>query len=139
MNSDKKPSEVTDAFWIYAYRNKGKYPDSIPEYSGKWLIFVNNNDIDSVWVKIRYATENGLLGNSSKVATPKINPNAVDTEMKVICIYTYDYRDKEDVMRIRQEIRNIGILNKIPYKTDKATRERQYNINGNTRISIYYE
>jgi len=42
-------------------------------------------------------------------------------------------------MRIREELRSLGIVSKISYKTDKATRENQYQIKGSTRISLYYE
>ena len=134
----KNPSEVTNAYWIYATRQKGAYPDS-NENSGKWLVFVHIHNVDSVWEKIKLATENGLLGDSSKVATAKPNPNAKNNNMKVICVYSYDYTDKDDVMRIREWLRKIGIENKIPYKSDNATRQGQYLVNGSTRISIYYE
>ena len=136
---DANPSEVTDAYWIYATRQKGTYPKSNPANSGKWLVFASVDDVDIVWKKIKTATENGQLGGASKVATARPNPNATNNNMKVICVYTYDYTDKEDVMRIRQELRKIGIENKIPYKTDNATRQGQYQVKGNTRISVYYE
>jgi len=32
--SETKPSEVTDSFWVYAKRKKGRYPKSTPR-SGK--------------------------------------------------------------------------------------------------------
>lgn len=136
--SDANPSEVKDAYWIFATRQKGKYPTS-NKNSGKWLVFVSVDNVDAVWEKIKLATENGLLGGSSKASTAKANPNATNSNMKVICIYTYDYTDKDDVMRIREELRKIGIVNKIPYKTDNATRQRKYQVKGNKRISIYYE
>ena len=37
--SSAKPSEVTNVYWIYAIRKKGRYPKAT-ERSGKWLIFV---------------------------------------------------------------------------------------------------
>ena len=135
---NKNPSEVTEAYWLYAKRKIGKYP-SHTEKGGKWLIFVETKNIDGVWGKIKLATENGLLGEESKVATAKENTNAAESNKKVICVYTYDYTDKEDVMRIREALRNIGIKNKIPYKTDKATIKGLYQVRGNKRISIYYE
>ncbi len=137
--SDANPSEVTDAYWIYATRQKGAYPKSNPANSGKWLVFISVDNVDIVWKKIKIATENGQLGGTSKVATARPNPNATNNNMKVICVYTYDYTDKEDVMRVRQELRKIGIENKIPYKTDNATRQGQYQVKGNSRISVYYE
>jgi hypothetical protein len=132
------PSKVTNVYWIYATRLKGEYPE-FGENSGKWLIFANIDAVDFIWEKIKLATENGLLGSSSKVATARPNPNASGSKIKVICVYTYDYSDKEDVMRIRKELRKLGIENKIPYKTDNATRQNQYSVNGNTRISMFYE
>jgi hypothetical protein len=141
MKSDfdnNKPSKVTETYWLYAKRKKGKYHIHT-ENGGKWLIFVDVRNIDEVWEKIKIATENGLLGEESKVATAKENPNANDSNKKVICVYTYDYMDKEDVMRIREALRNIGIKNKIPYKIDNATIEGKYQIKGSKRISVYYE
>src|SRR3972149_11098238 len=78
------PSQEKDAYWIYTERKKGKYPIQT-ENSGKWLVFEDINKIDEVWEKIKAATEDGLLGNASKVATAKVNPNAIDVKTKVIC------------------------------------------------------
>lgn len=140
---DDNPSQVIETYWIIAVRKHGGYPPkgktTDPSKSGKWLIFVEVKNIDEVWRKIKTATENGLLGAASKVSTSKPNSKSSDPNKRVICIYTYDYTDKEDVLRVREELRKIGIVSKIPYKTDVATREGQYEVNGNTRISTYYE
>jgi hypothetical protein len=141
MKSDfyaNKPSNVTETYWLYAKRKKGKYPINT-ENCGKWLIFVDVRNIDEMWEKIKIATENGLLGNASKVATAKENPYTMNSNKRVICVYTYDYTDKEDVMRIRESLREIGIKSKIPYKTDNATIEGKYQVKGDERISVYYE
>lgn len=135
---NSKPSQVTDVYWIYAENNVVSYPEDT-ERSGKWLIFVPNDKIDEIWMTIKKATENGLLVKASKVATSKPNPNAPTSKDKVICVYTYDCEDKKDVMRIRDGLRKIGFISKIPYKTDKATLENKYSVKGDTRISTYYE
>ncbi len=134
---DSKPSEITSIYWIWAENDKKHYPDST-ERSGKWLIFADINKIDEIWKKVKDATENNLLGCFSKVSTAKPNPNAQDSKSKVICVYTYDYEDKKDVMRIREELRKLGITFKIPYKSDKATLEGQYSVRGHKEISSYY-
>jgi hypothetical protein len=85
------------------------------------------------------ATEEGRLGDSAKVATARTNPNAVDQDKKVICVYTYDWQDREDVMRIRAELRALGITWKIPYKADADTCAGRYRVAGHTRIGKYYE
>jgi len=136
--SECKPSEVTDVYWIYARRKKGKYLKSTPR-SGKWLIFVDPKNVDKVWAKIKEATEGGKLGDSAKVATAKPNPLAGESEAKVICVYTYDWRDEMDVRKVREELRKLGITNKIPYKVDEDTLSRKYRITGHRRISKYYE
>jgi histidyl-tRNA synthetase len=85
------------------------------------------------------ATEEGLLGKYSKVATAIPNLNAPTPKNTVICVYTYDHDDRKDVMRIRDELRKMGFTSKIPYKADKATLENKYSVKRNTRISTYYE
>ncbi len=67
------------------------------------------------------------------------NPNARDPNMRVICVYTYDWMDEKDVRRVREELREIGIARKIPYKSDQDTLDGKYQVSGHTRISKYYE
>ncbi|MGD0070900.1 MAG: putative phosphothreonine lyase domain-containing protein [Candidatus Bathyarchaeia archaeon] len=136
--SNAKPSEVTEVYWIYAIRKKGEYPKSTMN-SGKWLIFVDKRDVDRVWNTIRKATEDGLLGDSSKVATAKPNPHATDQDKKVICVYTYDWTDEKDIKRVREELRKLSITNRIPYKTDEDTLLGKYQVMGHKKISKYYE
>ena len=44
----------------------------------------------------------------------------------VICVYTYDYQDEEDVMRVRQVLKDLGIQREIIYKADADTRAGSY-------------
>ena len=89
--------------------------------------------------KIKNATEEALLGNSSKAATALPNPNAADPNLKVICVYSYDSDDREDVIRVRQVLRDLGFDRPMPSKTDKATLECRYQVNGHKRISLHHE
>lgn len=132
-----KPTEETEDYFIWAENRKGKYPDST-ENCGKWLIFVSPKEINELWQKVKLALKNGKFGDSAKVSTAKPNPNA-NSKDHVICVYTYDWTDKEDVMRIRNELRNIGVDWKIPYKSDKYTLQGKYKVKGDTKISKYYE
>lgn len=137
MNGNK-PSEVTEVYWIYAIRKEGKYPEATPR-SGKWLIFVDHEKVDEVWAKIKKAVEEGKLGDSAKVSTAKPNPLAGKSKAHVICVYTYDWTDENDVKRIREELRKLGITNKIPYKADEDTLKGKYRVTEHRRISKYYE
>jgi hypothetical protein len=138
LSSEPMPSQITAEYWLYAVRKRGQYPKATAK-SGKWLVFVPVSRVDEVWAKIREATEDGRLGDSAKVATAKPNSNATDPSKKVICVYTYDRTDEEDVRRIRDELRALGIVSKIPYKTDRDTTAGRYAKRGHQRISKYYE
>ena len=137
LSSESVPSQITEEYWLYAERKRGQYPKATTR-SGKWLVFVPVSQVDEVWAKIRYATEDGRLGDSAKVATAKPNPNASDRSKKVICVYTYDWTDEADVL-IRDELRALGIVSKIPYKTDRDTSAGRYARRGRRAISKYYE
>ena len=131
------PSKVADKYWIQAQRMKGEYPDHTSR-GGKWLIFIDSIKVDEVWLKIKKTVEEGLLGNHAKVSTMKRNPNAVDYNKKVICVYTYDWTNEKDVMNIRDRLRELGITWAIPYKSDEDTLKGKYRKSGDTRISKYY-
>ena len=133
-----KPSVVINKFWLYAERKIGTYPNA-NKNCGKWLIFVPITQIDDVWIKIKIATKEGKLGSSAKVSTAKPNPNSANPKKSVICVYTYDWTDEADVKRIRQELRELGITSKIPYKADRDTLEGKYANKGDRHISKYYE
>ncbi len=134
---DPKPSRVTEVSWLYAENLKGNYPKPTVR-SGKWLLFVPNDEIDEVWMRVKEATEAGRLGGDSKVSTAKPNPNSADPSHNVICVYTYDSDDESDVMRVREELRGLGFVNEIPYKTDEATLSGTYRNRGGRNISRYY-
>ncbi len=138
INDAKKrnPSEVTDSYWVYAESNES-YPNPT-ENCGKWLVFDYTKNLDETWSKIAKAVEEGLLGSSAKSATALPNPNATNQDIKVICVYTYDSEDKEDVARIAWELYNIGVAPRVlNYKTDKATLEGKYVKRGHTKVSRY--
>ena len=134
----RKPSHTTEVHWIHAFRKSGTYPEPT-DRSGKWLVFVSKDRIDDLWGLVRQATEDGRLGASAKVSTVKPNPNASNPDKGVICVYTYDWRDRQDVERVRAELRALGVTWKIPYKADEETFAGKYQVRGDRRISKYYE
>lgn len=133
-----KPSQVTNVYWLEAGAKKSGYPKHTAR-GGKWLIFVDAQQVDRVWARINKAVEAGKLGDSAKVATARPNPLARNPDKRVICVYTYDYADTKDVKRIRQELRKLGVREKIAYKADEDTLAGRYRVKGHRRISKYYE
>lgn len=136
---DPKPSEEVKEPWIYAdRRNKAEYPE-YTERSGKWLIFLKRKEADEMWAKIKTAVEEGKLGSAAKISTNhpasvRFNPNE-----QVVCVYTYDWTDEKDVMRIRQHLRELGVTWKISYKSDEDTENLKYRATGHKNISKYRE
>ncbi|MBI4262107.1 DUF1917 domain-containing protein [Candidatus Uhrbacteria bacterium] len=127
---------MTNGYWIYAHRKDGEYPEHTSR-GGKWLIFVGGHNLSRIWRRIRSATEEGKLGGLAKAS--KHGSRAQSPNNGVICVYTYDWKDIHDVKRIREELRKIGIIRKISYKTDEDTERGVYRANSSEDISKYYE
>jgi hypothetical protein len=114
---NKKPSRIKQISWVYAINQKTYPVDTIR--SGKYLLFVNMNQIDTVWEIIKNATINGLFGDSSKVST-RSHRKQKKSDQHVICIYTYDSTDWNDRQRIEQNLSLLGFKN-LRYKTNAKT------------------
>lgn len=125
--------------WLYAARKKAEKANDPTRgrNSGKWLVYAQPDYIDEVWQGIKKATEKGALGPYSKVSTAKPDPKSRGLE-HVICVYTRDSDNVKDVMRIRAQLKKMGIIKPIPYKTDQATVDGKYSVNGYRNISKYY-
>jgi hypothetical protein len=134
------PSKETTHPWIYAEsKGEGCYEDG-QTYVGKWLVFVPHESVDEVWERIRKATEKGGLGISAKVSSSR--PSEYKSTEHVICIYTYDFRDKANVGETLKGLREIGITGRLYYKTDQATLGGVYSKEGpftkkKQRASLY--
>ena len=92
-------------------------------------------DIDEIWRKIRDATAAGRLGISARVSTAKENPDSRD-ERAVIYVNTADWEDEEDVMRIREVLRELGVEQRIGYKRNIETYHGEYS-EGGKKVTYY--
>ncbi len=116
----KTPSQTHDRYWLFAVNDSYVFKKPRAERdSGKWLLFDSISAIDSYWLRIGKAVQEGRLGPSAKVSTAKDNPNAKNPLTRVICIFTEDFNDREDVRRVERELRALGIKNRLVYKLDK--------------------
>ena len=132
-----KPSQVTEVYWLWARRQRGTYPASSEDKVGKWFVFVPASQVDAAWAIIRRAVENGLLGDTAKVATARPSPLAQSGGEHVICVYTYDWTDEYDVRRIHAALCGLGFTWPMSYKTDADTLAGKYAKRGHTRIGKY--
>jgi len=129
------PSKTTQTYWI-VQDAPGSAPEAIEdEAAGKWLIFQEPEQVDAVWIKVRDATVALTLGISAKVSTAKPNPASRDSR-KVIYVYTKDWADEPDVMRVRERLRELGFVDRIGYKRNIETFAGEYAKKGK-RVTYY--
>jgi hypothetical protein len=82
---------------------------------GKWLWFVDPASVNPTFLSVAESLQTGKLGGSAKVATKPMGGR------HVICIYTENFMDAEDVLRVGREVRRLGASNTISYKPDVFT------------------
>ena len=129
------PSKTTQMYWI-VLDAPGSPPEAIEdENAGKWLLFQEPDAVDAAWKKIRDATVAHELGISAKVSTAKPNPDSRDNR-KVIYVYTKDWADEADVMRVRENLRALGFTDRIGYKRNIETFAGEYAQKGK-RVTYY--
>lgn len=129
------PTKTTQMYWI-VLDAPGSAPEAIEdENAGKWLIFQEPDQVDISWKKVRDATVAGELGISAKVSTAKPNPDSRDNR-KVIYVYTKDWADETDVMRVREKLRELGFVDRIGYKRNLETFAGEYAKKGK-RVTYY--
>jgi hypothetical protein len=129
------PSKTAQMYWI-VLDAPGSAPEAIEdENAGKWLIFQEPDLADAAWMKVRDATVALELGISAKVSTAKPNPDSRDNR-KVIYVYTKDWADEADVMRVREKLRELGFVDRIGYKRNIETFAGEYAKKGK-RVTYY--
>lgn len=129
------PTKTTQMYWI-VLDAPGSAPEAIEdENAGKWLIFQEPDVVDAAWKKVRDATVSHELGISAKVSTAKPNPDSRDNR-KVIYVYTIDWADEADVMRVREKLRELGFIDRIGYKRNIETFAGEYAKKGK-RVTYY--
>ncbi|KAF8764779.1 uncharacterized protein LOC129970106 [Argiope bruennichi] len=166
-SEEKLPSQVKTQPWIKAHSPKkceelvSKMKSSFSTKStqtehntgrdiskiGKWLLF---NDIrqrnaagltqqDEAWQAIRQLVSNDVLF-SAKCSTVWQGPYAGKSSGRkaVICCYTPDYSDKQDVKSAADSIREtVHYPMDMYYKTDVDTYAGKYSQFGDNAISMY--
>lgn len=87
----------------------------------KWMLFIPPNEVNEVWAVVARATALGDLGTAAKVA-----PNDGDAA-QLICIYTEDFTDLEDIERVLRKLKDLGLFNPrgrpIYYKAGRSIHE----------------
>jgi ABC-type transport system substrate-binding protein len=77
------------------------------------MLFPSSADVNRVWRLVAEAVVDGRLGGTAKVA-PADPPNPFVAAPKkqashLICVYTKDFSDLEDVQRVLEELIELGL------------------------------
>ena len=88
---------------------------------GKWMIFSSNRNtaIDAYWRKIAVGIFKNRFGE--KVYTAKVSPLNEDKASHVICIYTQNFCDQDQVLQLEHLLRRAGIFCFLQFKPDIFT------------------
>jgi hypothetical protein len=117
---NRAPSLTKDVFWIEARPPAEADPDL--RLVGEWLLYVVSRKLDESWDKVRKATMDSRLGFLSKSATAKKNYNMPSASNRMIVVYTSNYYEIDDVLRVGRELNDLGfgISTPIYYESDDA-------------------
>lgn len=58
-------------------------------------------------------------------------------KQQVIGVYTYDWHDYDDVMRVRHVLDTLGFTDRLAYKAEEDSRAGRYTATGQKKFSKY--
>jgi hypothetical protein len=110
------PSQIVEQDWLQFRLGGKEYTDKqVEDTTGKWMIFRSTGEVDRLWPVLKNAMQQGLLGMSIKAAPGH------PAKDKLVCVYTTDWYDVPDVVRVLGSLRTVGIEGRIYYKADAQT------------------
>ena len=83
------------------------------------MIFCASNEVNAVWSVVAHATAQNVLGTAAKVA-----PDNGQGRDRLVCVYTNDFNDVEDVTRVIVKMKTLGLVEPskaLYYKCGKRT------------------
>lgn len=75
------------------------------------MLFIAPRSVNEVWGTVARATVNNELGIAAKVA-PRMEQGS--SKERLICIYTYDFSDQEDIARVLNRLRQLRLVRSGP-------------------------
>ena len=70
----------------------------------QWMLFLSIKDLDRIWRSVVDGVINNRLG-----PTAKVTPDEGRSGERLICVYTKDFRDEDDIRRVLRELVSMGV------------------------------
>lgn len=93
------------------------------------MLFVGPTSVNEVWASVAQATARNELGIAAKVAPREERGSPRE---RLVCIYTYDFRDKDDIARVLHRLRQLELVR------DRAGGKPIYYKAGGCLVSVFY-
>lgn len=123
MNDHMEPPTTSFANWVSIQSpDRSRFGKVDIHRFGKWCIVRYPAAIDAAWAKVRAMVEANQV--ISAKASGKFQALRFGTHL--ICVYTPDWEDKEDVFRVRELLRTAGFVEELGYKRDLETTQGVY-------------
>ncbi len=103
-DQDATPSTAGGVYWIESKR-RGDGPGPTSR-AGAFVVVTSADQVDALWQRVKQATEAGLLGYKSKVATASRSSMSSD---RALHVQTYDADDLADVNRVAKALNDLDI------------------------------
>ncbi len=116
---ERKPLSVDDKPLELGKETVDELAEDLDLLSGKWVLFFEENNVLSCWGDIKSMVEEEKIP-SAKISTRLQIEKGLQSRY-VACVYTEDYTDEKDVMRVKDCLRDKGFEQELHYKPDIYT------------------
>lgn len=111
------PSNNVRDPWLFLESRDEIFESS--DISGKWCIFRTTDVVDDAWRAVVQLWKAGRILHAKVSTVQAVAFGGYDRH--VICVYTRDWQDQEDVQRMRDLLREAGFTERLGYKRDSDT------------------
>lgn len=115
-DGDTPPTQSTAAVPFFLWTRKTSFQST--EFTGKWCVIRPAETVDALWAKVREAV---LAERFPAALVSSATQAATYGGSYVICLFTPDWFNVEDVTAAREFLRELGVVEEIGYKRDIET------------------
>ena len=96
-------------------------PGVVYPRAGKWVVECAPDVHEETWRMLKSATRSGRLGFAARTAV-----RSDGSGRPVTLVYTYDFEDHDDVLRVLAALRELGFGDRLSYASGEDTAGRPY-------------